>query len=265
MPKTYAPPIGSQLKVIAETLHRADGFANAREEVPGQTCEFKFGYQAAVSNSEISIWDVAAVYVYPATAKVMTVSSDDPADDAAGTGARTVTSFGLDANYAEISEQITLVSTTAVSTVNSYLRVHRMQVNSAGSGGQNVGIIYTGASTVTAGVPDEKYAAISPTENQTLMALFTVPAGKTAYLKSVTGSVGASAADLGATIRFKVRPFGEVFQTKDKYNTVRQQVALPHDPPQVITEKSDIQCTAIRTGSTDVAVSATFELILRDN
>ncbi len=265
MTRKYAPPIGNQLKVIAETLHRSDGLMIAREEVPGQNEVFKFGYQNDVSNSEIEIWDVAAAYIFPTVAKVMTVSSDDPADDAAGTGARTVTIFGLDANYLEISEQVTLVSTTAVSTVNSFIRVNRMQVNSAGSGGENVGTIYTGASTVTAGVPAEKYAAISPNENQTLMAIFTIPAGRTGYLELVTGAVGASAADLGALMRLKVRPFGEVFHTRDKFNLVRQQTTFLHLSPEVITEKSDIKMTAIRTGATDVGVTATFELILRDN
>ncbi len=265
MPKTYAPPIGQQLKVIAETLHRSDGLMNARGEVPGQAAEFKFGSQGAISNAEIPIWDVASPYTYLSAAKVMTVSSDDAADDAAGTGARTVQIFGLDANYVEINETVTLVSTTAVTTTQSYLRVFRMQVLTAGSGEANVGTVYTGASTVASGVPTEKYAAISPTENQTLMAVWTVPAGKTAYMSRLTGCTGAAAADQGALLRFKIRPFGEVFQTKDKFALIRQQIVLEHVIPKAITEKSDVMVTAIRTGNSNLAVCATFELFLRDD
>ncbi len=265
MPKYYSPPIGQQLKVIAETLHRSDGLMNSRGEVPGQSTEFKFGYQSAISNAEVPIWDVVEPYVYPSAAKAMTVSSDNPADDAAGTGARTVKVTGLDANYVEINETITLVSTTAVTTTQAFLRVYRAQVLSAGSGEENAGTIYIGASTVTAGVPAEKYAAISPTENQSLMAIWTVPAGKTAFMRRLTACTGATAADLGVLLRLKIRKFGEVFQTKDKMNLVRQQILLEHVIPKVITEKSDVMVTAIRTGNSNLAVCATLELYVRDN
>lgn len=265
MPKTYAPPIGSQLKVIAETLHRGDGLMNARGEVPGQSTEFKFGYQGAISNTEVPIWDVVEAYTYLSAAKLMTVSSDNPADDAAGTGARTVQIFGLDANYVEINETVTLVSTTAVTTTQAFLRVFRMQVLTAGSGEENAGVVYTGASTVAAGVPSEKYAAISAGENQSLMAIWTVPAGKTAFMRRLTACTGATAADLGVLLRLKIRKFGELFQTKDKMNLVRQQILLEHVIPKAITEKSDVMVTAIRTGNSDLAVCATIELFLRDD
>ncbi len=265
MPKYYSPPIGQQLKVIAETLHRSDGLMNAQGRVPGQSSEFKFGFQAAISNAEVPIWDVVAPYVFLSAAKALTVSSDNPVDDAAGTGARTVKVTGLDANYVEINETVTLVSTTAVTTTQAFLRVYRAQVLTAGSGEENAGTVYVGASTVTAGVPAEKYAAISAGENQTLMTIWTVPAGKTAFLRRLTGCTGAAAADQGALFRLKVRKFGEVFQTKDKFSLIRQQIVLEHGIPKAITEKSDVMVTAIRTGNSNLAVCAALEFFLRDN
>lgn len=266
MTKSYGGPDSKPiLSVIAETINRSDGLEIAKGEVPGQRAELKFGHQNAISNAEIAVWDIAAAYAYLSSATVMAVGSNDANDKAAGTGARTVKVWGLDGDYNEISETVTMVSTTAVSTTQAYLRVFRATVITAGSGGKNAGIIYVGASTITGGVPADKYAAIAVGENQTLMAIWTVPAGKTAYLQKVSGNAGVATADIGATIRLKVRELGEVFQTKEKFNSIRVLVDLSRATPKSIPAKSDIEMTAIRVGNTDVDVAATFEMILVDD
>lgn len=266
MTREYGPPDSKKiLTIIAETINRSDGLEIAKGEVPGQRSEFKFGHQAAISSAEIAIWDLAAAYAYLSSARVMSVGSSDANDMSTGSGARTVKVWGLDSDYNEISETVTLASTAAASTTQEYLRVFRAKVITAGSGGKNAGIIYVGASTMTGGVPADKYAAIGTSENETLMALWTVPAGKTAYLQKISGNAGVATADIGATIRLKVRELGEVFQTKEKFNSIRAMVSLERATPKAIPEKSDIEMTAERVGSTDVDVAATFELILVDN
>ncbi len=182
-----------------------------------------------------------------------------------GTGARTVKIWGLDANYAEINEIVTLASVTAVTTTQSYIRVFRAWVVTAGSGEQNAGIVYVGASTVTSGTPADIYAAISAGENQTLMALWTIPAGKTGYLRRWAVSSGATAANLGVTARLRIREFGALFRTRDKRSAVRSTIQLKYEVPIVIPEKSDIQLTGIRAAGADVDGSASFDIILQDN
>ena len=265
MVHNYKPPIHNQLAVIAETIHRDDGIETARDNVPGQSYEYKFGHQDAISNVEIQIWDVAEAYVYQAAALPIFISSNDANDQATGTGARTVSIFGLDANYDEINEEVTLLSTTAVTTTNSYLRVFRLQVNTAGTGEKNAGILYAGASTVTAGVPADKYAAIIPGENQTLMSLWTVPAGKTAYIKRILTATAEATADRGAVVRLKIRELNKVFRTSDKFDLVREVISVKHWAGIPVPEKSDIQMTAIRSGNTDLGVAGSFELMIRDN
>ncbi len=265
MARSYEKNQQSLTQLIAETLHRESGLMCARNDVSGQDHEFKFGFQPDISSAELPLWDVAEAYAYQATALPMLVSSPNAADQDTGTGARTVKIFGLDANYAEINETVTLASVTAVTTTNSYLRVFRMQVITAGSGEKNAGIIYAGASTVTSGTPADKYAAISVGENQTLMALYTVPAAKTAYIKAFGSSSGEATADRGAIVRLKMRPLNQVFQTQDKFELVRQHVNILHHRPLTIAAKTDIQVTAIRSGATDVGVSGHFELIVIDD
>lgn len=265
MATNYKPPLGAQLAVIAETLHRDSAVETARGNVPGQTDELKFGAQDAISTTEIPIWDVASVYSYQAAALPLKVSSPNANDQASGTGARTIKVFGLDENYNEIDETVTLASVTAVTTTQSFLRIFQAQVITAGSGNQNAGIIYIGASTVTSGTPVDKYAAISAGENQTLMCLWTVPAGKTAYLQRTAVSSGATVANIGVTWRLRIREFGGLFRTRDRRSGVRSPVQIKYGAPIVVPEKSDIQLTAIRGGGANVDVTATFEVLIRDN
>ena len=125
----------------------------ARNQISFHKSNFKFGFNPDVDDSLETVWAQGGLYSYLASASVLKVSSSSTSDTSAGTGARTVELFGLDANYDEISETITLNGQTAVNTTNEFLRINRMVVKSAGTGGQNAGVIYAGTGTVTTGVP----------------------------------------------------------------------------------------------------------------
>ena len=230
--------------------------------------QFKFGFNPDIDNSLETIWAEGGLYSYLSAASVLKVSSSSTADTSAGTGARTVEIFGLDADYAEISETITLNGQTAVDTTNSYLRVNRAIVRSAGTGGENAGIIYAGTGTVTNGVPANKYLSIAAGDNQTLMALWTVPAGHTAYLHGshVTAACTTSNKLLTATI--VARPDGEVFQVKDKFGIQVDggDIHQYYHFPLKFTEKTDIEVRAIAdSGSANVEVSAGLDFVYIKN
>jgi hypothetical protein len=223
---------------------------------------FKFGNNAVVGDSLETIWSEGGLYSYLTAATVLKVSSSSTNDTSAGTGARTVTLFGLDANYAEISETVTLNGQTAVNTTNTYIRINRMVVNTAGSGGQNAGVIYAGDGTVTSGVPAEKYATIAAGDNQSLMALWTVPADHTAYLlqKDITAATAQN--NKYATIHLVARPFGEVFQTKDKHVIDNGVLHQAYSIPLKFEEKTDIEVRCIGDSSgANIAVSAGLDII----
>ena len=97
----------------------------SRGQIPGHKTVFKFGYNAVVGATKETIWEQSGLYAYPASATVMTLSSSSANDTAAGTGARTVEVFGLDADYNEINEVVTLNGQTAVNTTKSYFRINR--------------------------------------------------------------------------------------------------------------------------------------------
>ena len=263
MSKKLAPTTVS-LGRIASSIVALDASRVSRGDGLNLGEIFKFGFNPDVGVGEETIWDGATgstMYAYPPTPRVMTLSSDAADDASGGTGARTVQVFGLDTNYDEINEIVTMDSSVAVSSVNSYLRVFRAIVLTAGSAGSNAGTIYVGASTVSAGVPLEKYAVISPGENQTLMAVWTVPRGKTAHISRLHFSTGANKS---VTFRLRGRPINEVFQTK--FKTIILQSSIFFDPPDMISggfaAKTDIELTAAVASGPGDATGAFFAKVV---
>jgi hypothetical protein len=112
------------------------------------------------------------------------VISSSAADTAAGTGARTVTIYGLALDGTQLIETVTLNGQTAVTTTKAFWRVFGAQVATAGTGRVNAGDIYiykTGTGgTITAGVPGTLTSAaikILTTENFGTSGMWTAPLG----------------------------------------------------------------------------------------
>lgn len=225
---------------------------------------FKFGFNTDINGAEETIWSRGGTYVYPTAAEINTLSSTSANDTANGTGARTVTVSGLDANYNEISETVSLNGQTPVNTVNAYIRINRMFVATAGSGGGSAGTIAAGTGTVTAGVPAVCYAEILSSDNQTLMTVWTVPAGYTAYIYKGTISTATTTGGQYVTGRLCFKPFGGVLRTAAKITLSNQFVDFNFTIPIVLPEKTDIEARAISSGSSN-AVSATFTVMYTKN
>ena len=106
-----------------------------------------------VTGTEKSVMPgITTEYPFPATAAAVRIKAGgDVADTAAGTGARTVTVYGLDATYKPVQETITTAGASASAlTTQTFLRVNRVEVTTAGSSLNNVDdiIIETAAGVV---------------------------------------------------------------------------------------------------------------------
>ena len=231
----------------------------SRRMIPGHKPLFKFGLNADINGTVETVWSHSVPYVYPTAATVMKVSSASASDTAEGTGARTVYVSGLDANYNEINETVTLTGQTAVNTTNLFLRVFRAYVVTAGSGGTAVGDIYIGVGTVTAGVPATVYAKIDIGENQTNMAIWTVPAGHTFYLHRGTFSAASNNAAQYVLGKFMIRNFGGVFRNAADITVNSNVFGYDFEIPLAIPEKTDIEARAIAISGTNFYVTASFE------
>lgn len=118
------------------------------------------------------VWDTGGIWVAPTQARKHNIASSDANDDAIGTGAQTIRLYGLVSwDSLETSEDVIMDGLTPVATSNSYVIIHRMKVLTAGSGGLNVGDI-----TATAQTDGTITAQITASQNQTLMAIYGIPA-----------------------------------------------------------------------------------------
>lgn len=224
----------------------------------------KFGFNDAVGTSKQTISDVGSNYTNLTVAQSLNVSSSNTNDTSGGTGARTLILYGIDGDYNEISETITLNGQTNVATSKSYLRLYRAKVLTAGSGATAEGDIYVGYGTNTAGVPATPLIKIVTGENQTLMACWTVPAGYTGYLYSCTFSSGSETGQKYMIARLEVKEYGSVWQTKEKGTFSTANLVFSRDIPLQIPEKSDIRLTA-QTSSGTFDVSGVFALVYEKN
>ena len=162
----------------------------ARGQIPGHRSVIVFGYNPDVDTVRVTVWPYTGVLPLAPAALQLKVSSSSASDTAAGTGARTVVVAGLDANYNEISETVTLNGQTAVLTTQSFLHINDAYVATTGSGLSAAGDIYFGDGVVTAGVPATVYDLIKFDYNQRITGSYTVPAGFTAYVVQGLFSAG---------------------------------------------------------------------------
>ena len=237
----------------------------SRGQISYHETQFKFGFNPLVVDSLETVWAQGGLYTYLSSASTLYISSSSTDDDVAGTGARTATVSGLDANYNEVSVTVDLDGQTGVQLgdASNWIRVNRITVDTAGSGGQNAGVLYVGTeATPSSGVPTNKYATVAIGDNQTLMALWTVPAGYTAYLYETHITVATEANNKYGIVTFLARPDGGVFNIKDKFTTVLDTVTQKYNFPLKFEEKTDIEVRAIGSSSNaNIAISAGLDII----
>lgn len=211
----------------------------SKGNVPGHSIVTYFGVNKNVTTPEETIWIDSTLYTWRTIAGILTVSSTSASDTLAGTGLRTVRVDGLDADYNEISEIVTLNGLTAVSTVNSYLRVNKLTGLSAGSADRNAGIVYIGDGVVTAGKPANVTNVIDIGANLSHSAFFTVPAGKSGHI--VQTNYSGQSGKVMELFAYH-RDFGGLFLQTDSLNLSDSNIATPSQVPQeIILEKSDFE------------------------
>jgi len=239
--------------------------AISRGHSQGYRTLYKFGYNPDVDTTEETVWGNAGNYIWLDNAVTMFVSSTSANDSGTGTGARTILIQGLDENYNEIEETITLNGQTQVSTQLSYLRVYRSFVTLAGSNEGTSGVIYIGSSGATGGVPNSSvYASIS-IGNQTQIAAYTVPAGYTLYIDEINFTAAVSQAQKLVHCKFNSRDYeSNVFRTRFVQVIQSNQLIQSFKYPQGFAEKTDLECR-VSTDTTNTAIGASFQGVLIKN
>lgn len=225
----------------------------ARGLVKDTSSVHKFGAVPAMSiNTTGTIWDINdTLYPWSAfnTPGVLTIPAVNVADDG-----NIVTVFGLDNNYNQIEESFTLSSSGTVTGTKTFARVYRAYYYDSTTNTGNIDI-QRGGTTV---------ARITAGKAQTLMCVYTIPAGYIGYLTQGIASIQFGGdATIDMFIRyfdqtsFRIGHSGEVAGTGMPYK-------YKFSAPIAIPEKSDIDVRA-RVRSNNARVTAAFDIILIKN
>ena len=221
-------------------------FQIARGLIRGASHINKFGYNSTVGSSFETVWDGSNLYTYIDTAGTALVTSSNTSDDNNGT----VEIQGLDANY---NVQTVTATIGGSATTETFIRVFRVKMLTANTGTSNVG-------TITITVDSKSAALISPTKGQTLMAVYTIPAGKKGYLLKFQGNLEKAKE---SEFQIMTRPFGGAINIKGKFGSPGDVVNYDYPVPLEFDEKTDIEIQ-VKAGAT-TAAGALFDIVLLDN
>lgn len=231
------------------------GLDIAQGNIDGHTFIHKFGAAPAMSQNQTgSIWDKSdTLYPWSAFDTANTVSILTTASNGSTVttdSGLTVTVIGLDENYAEASETLTISGSTATGS-QLFKRVFRAF---ATDGGNNT-------SQIRMSVNSTEVARITIGKAQTLMTVYTVPAGYTGYLMQGVCSVQYGA---DATGDMFVRYFGQdAFRVGHSFEVSGAGGAYryPFQFPVAIPAKSDIDVRAT-VRSNNARITAAFDMLL---
>jgi len=241
----------------------------ARGQISYHKSIFKFGFNPDIDDQLETVWAQGGIYSYLTNPSTLYISSSSAADDVAGTGARTVTVSGLDANYDEVSVTVDMDGQNGVQLgdASNWTRVFRVIVDTAGSGAQNAGVLYVGTEAApVGGVPTNKYATVAISDNQTAMALWTVPRGYTAFVLQTDVTVATTQNNKYATVSLVARPFGGVFNIKDRFVKSQSSVHQGYSVPVRFLEKTDLEFRAVGdSAGADISISAGMDILYIQN
>ncbi len=235
--------------------------------VDGYSAIHKFGRNPNVGNIPETIWMYGGLYSYldvgsDSTVYAYSASSDDgPGND----GARTITVQGLDNDFNEIEETITV---NGAASTASFLRVYRAFVATAGVLAANDGNVListaaAGAGTVLADIGTIGTGTTTGFGSNSTCTLYNTSWEKLGYL--TTWNIGVAPMNNAVTVTLLARELdsGTPFRSKDIVDIVGGYTTQNYSIPLRFPEKTDIEVRG--TGDTSSVISSSFDVILVDN
>jgi hypothetical protein len=160
-----------------------------------------------------------------------------------------VTIQGLDTDYNELTETVTLAGLGTATTTGEFLRVFRAFVSNDQASTDDISI----------GNGGTYYAYILAEYQQTMMAVYTIPKGKRGYL--VSGNVSVEK-NQPVVAKLMTRASGGVLRANGIISTFGVPFQRVWQLPPVLNEKTDIEIRA-KAGAT-TSIAAGFEILLED-
>lgn len=230
----------------------------SKGQVVGHSLVQKIGLLPSLSSGENgTVWSGGGTVAFPEVSGPISFVSTSPLDTAAGTGARTLAFTALTDTYSRaVTPVVTLNGTTPVVVTGPYLRINRMTVASAGSGGLNVG-------TITGTIGGVVVFHCPPGINSALSTSGSTSLGVTAFiLQMKVNAYPLSGPGGPVTVTFWTRPVGNTWQISD-LATCRgdgSPALLTYESPIKIVDKSDVYVQAESTAN-NMKVFVRYDLL----
>lgn len=219
----------------------------------------KFGSNPEIKSSGLSvaspetIWDGSNEYTFPSDdGEIMEIVSSSGADT------QDVVVQGLDENFLDKTWTGTLAGQAPVS-IGTWTRIFRAYNDGDANFVGGITINKVGGST--------EYLKILDGNNQTLMAIYTIPADKVGYLTrySLSAQNEQSSSSIHFTAQIRTREFGKVFRVREIVS-----FGTSHDTERVLQfptklqPKTDIIFNVVDSDGNNGAVNADFDVALHD-
>jgi len=236
----------------------------AEGKVLGYSTVDKFGFNPAIApdTDPETVWEGGGIYIYSATADILSVASNDDTDT------QDLKVQGIGADGREVIQTVPLEGNTRVALLYPLYRVYRMQ-NEGTTKFAGTVFCYTGTGTVPSVGDAEVRAIIDDGNNQTLMAVYTVPLGKVGFLHR--GEVGCSFtagpnATEYANVDYRSRRYGKIFKIKKRISLITTGASVFQDKrsfPDPIPALTDIEI-CVQSVSEAMGVWATLDMLIVD-
>lgn len=254
-----------------------DGLSISEGKVSGTTFVHKFGQAPDFDTSdlEVTVWDGAndgginqMVYVWSTTNAIDSISSSNAGDT------QTIQLQGLDGDWNLIIQQATLNGQTRVALTTPLLRVFRLRNTGTTALAGNCYVYENTA--ITAGVPNDTTkikAMINDGNNQTLMAIYSVPVGKTAYMRDWYAATAGASKSSNYVIRLWAREYLEASSTWGAWqlkhitsiaDSGTSAYQHSYSEPEKFKEKVDLMMTVQMTAG-GASGAAGFDIVLVDD
>ena len=224
--------------------------------ISDHTFNHKFGAVDGIGNNTTgTVWDIPnQLYPWAALDTPVVVNVERTNADDNGI---TVTVEGLDGDYLEVSEDITITGADQVGT-QLFKRINRAFISGAATNAGDIDIEAGAAGGTTVARIQEGYG-------QTLMSVFTVPAGKTAYIHRITATAqdGKDATgwmyvrEVNGVTAFRIKHTWEFYGDGGQYH---YDFAFPLP----VSEKSDIDMR-VTTRANNGRYTIAFDVLLVGN
>lgn len=232
----------------------------SRDGVIGRANDFihKFGSNPDVSNSVSriapeTVWDGSTEYVFPPDSGTgIQIKSSETVDN------QEFVVQGLDENFVEQNWTGNLNGQTEVNIDGTWSRVFRAFNNDTTYISGDINIHASGDDSTS-------YAQVLVGNEQTMMAIYTIPANTTGYLTEyhMSASNPGSSSSIDYTVQIKTREYGKIFRVQEVTSvgtTHNVEQILPF--PNFLKPKTDIIICAVDSNGGGGTLNADFDIAL---